>query len=93
MLLHNAPNQLVIDSGVSMNQHIAQANGLRQVCNGGRSRGIDFAELTQRFTDDLHLTLDSRAKQLVLQVVREGLALHKAPGALGSLQGIPQVFG
>lgn len=93
MLLDDAPDQAVIDRGVGVNQHIAHGHGLGQVRNLHSGVRIGLAQLVQRFANDLQLSFDSGAQQLVCEVVVKRLPRNETQSFGGGLLGVPEIFG
>jgi hypothetical protein len=61
----NAPDQLIVDACISMNEDIAESYNARQLRNPGCGRWIYSAQLRKGFPYDFELSLDCGTKKLI----------------------------
>jgi len=60
-------NQKVVDRGVGMHEHIAEAHDLRQVRDRRGRRGIDLGQLVECLADDAELAFDGSPQDCILR--------------------------
>ena len=88
--LHYAPNKLVVDTGVAVNQDVPKSHDARQVRNRRGSSAVNATQLTEGLADDLELAFDCAAEVIVCLVFSERLAGREPRNALGCLPRIPE---